>query len=190
MEYVTQTAKVCSIPSEVSLADGSIARENAYPWYALCIRQRFREQCEDYLKAHSYDFFSPVKTEVRQWSDRRKVAHVPLFPGYLFCRFEDKESMPIWYAPGVIDIINSGGRLLEVDTEQIENVRRCIDASASMDVVPELVRGRKVRVIAGPMAGVSGVLAFVKQQQRVALEITMMNRTVLVEIHAADLAPI
>ncbi len=187
MEYVTQMAAVCSIPSKVEFSGMAVDRDNAYPWYALCIRQRFREQCEDYLKAYAYDFFSPVKTEVRQWSDRRKTAQVPLFPGYLFCRFECKESMPIWRAPGVIDIINSGGRFLEVDAEQIDNVKRCLEASASVDVVPELVRGRKVQVIAGPMAGVFGVLAFVKQQQRVALEITMMNRSVLVEIHASQL---
>ena len=190
MEFVTQSAEVCSIPPQAVFAGRSDARENPSPWYALCIRQRFREQCEDYLKAHSYDFFSPVKTEVRQWSDRRKIAHVPLFPGYLFCRFESRESTPVWHAPGVIDIVNSRGKLLEVDAEQVENVKRCLDASAAMEVVPGLVYGRKVQVIAGPMAGVCGVLAFVKQQQRVGLEITMMNRTVLVEIHASYLAPI
>ena len=187
---VPQVAALCSIPSEVVFAGGSIVREIAYPWYALRIRQRFREQCEDYLKAHSYDFFSPVKPEVRQWSDRRKITHVPLFPGYLFCRFECRESMPIWLAPGVIDIINSGGRLLEVDAEQIENIKRCLDASVSIDVIPELIRGRKVRIISGPLAGISGVLTLIKQHLRVALEITMMNRTVLVEVHASHLAPI
>ena len=179
-----------SSPVEAVLAGERIIRENVSPWYALCIRERFRGQCENYLKIHSYDVFSPTKAEVRQWSDRRKVAHVPLFPGYLFCRFECKESMPIWRAPGVIDIINSGGRLLEVAEDQIDNIKRCVEASISMDVVSELVSGRKVQVIAGPLAGVCGVLAFVKQQLRVALEITMMNRTVLVEVHASHLVPI
>jgi transcription antitermination factor NusG len=160
---------------------------NPYPWYALYIRQRYREHCEEYLQAYSYEFFSPVRLETRQWSDRRKTTQVPLFPGYLFCRFNSKESAPIWCAPGVMDVVNAGGKFLEVDSGQIENIRRCLEARLPVDVVPELIRGQKVRITAGPMAGIFGVLAFVKQKLRVGLEITMMNRTVLTEVHASQL---
>jgi transcription antitermination factor NusG len=187
---MTETAELCLIPRESEFAESSIPLENSYPWYGLRIRQRFREDCENYLKAHAYDFFSPTRSEMRQWSDRRKITQVPLFPGYLFCRFDCKESLPIWHAPGLIDIVSSGGKLLEVDAEQIANVRRCLEASVAINVIPELVCGRKVQVIAGPLAGISGVLALIKHQLRVALEITMMNRTVLVEVHASHLAPI
>lgn len=176
-----------SVSPQVVFA-GNSAREVVYPWYALRIRQRFREKCEDYLRTRSYDFYSPARREMRQWSDRRKIAQVPLFPGYLFCRFDCRECLPIWHSPGFIDVVNSSGSLLEVDAEQIDNIKRCIDASVSMEVVPGLVRGRKVKVIAGPLIGISGVLAFIKQQERVGLQITMMNRTVLAEVQAAHLA--
>jgi transcription antitermination factor NusG len=92
--------------------------------------------------------------------------------------------------PGVIEIINAGGRFLEVDAEQIENVHRSLQSGLTVDVVPELVRGQRVRIVYGPMNGVEGVLTIVKNQLRVGLQISMMNRSVLVEVHPSQLQSI
>jgi transcription termination/antitermination protein NusG len=164
--------------------------EAQLPWFALYIRQRQREQCEEYLASRAYEYFSPARTEIRQWSDRKKVSTQPLFPGYLFCRFHPRRSAPIVRAPGVMEIVSAGGAYLEVDAVQIENVQRCLQSGYPVDVLPELACGQRVRITSGPMNGVEGVLTVVKQQLRVGLEISMMNRTVLVEVNASQLIPI
>jgi transcriptional antiterminator NusG len=187
MLIVTPVAEACPLLSPAALCESSIDLEVQLPWFALSIRQRERERCEAYLIVHSYEYFSPSRTETRQWSDRRKVFVSPLFPGYLFCRFDPGKSGPILRAPGVIDIISSGGHYLEVDSTQIENVRRCLVTGVGLDVVPTIRCGQKVRITSGPLNGIVGILAVLKHQLRVGLEISMMNRTVLVEVESSQL---
>jgi transcription antitermination factor NusG len=168
----------------------SIDIGETYPWFALYIRQRLREKCEEYLQSRSYDIFSPVRTEIHRWSDRNKAIDVPLFPGYLFCRFDPQKSAPILATPGVSGIINSGGKFLEVNPEQLENVRKSLDSGLPIEVVPDFVRGQRVRIISGAMAGIEGVLSALKNQIRVGLEVTMMNRSILVEVSPSQVVAI
>ena len=187
MPDVTPMAGVCPPYSPSALYEMYHNSQASLPWYALFIRQRERERCEDYLLAHSYEYFSPTRTEVRHWSDRKKVVKSPLFPGYLFCRFPPRTSGAILRAPGVIEIVSGGDRYLEVDATQIDSVRRCIETGARLDVAPALNYGQKVRITSGPLSGIIGVLTIFKQQLRVGLEISMMNRTVLVEVDSTQL---
>jgi transcription antitermination factor NusG len=189
MPIVTQIAEACPPLSPAVLCDTYCYPKSPIPWFALCIRQKERERCEGYLLAHSYEYFSPSRTEIRQWSDRKKVFVYPLFPGYLFCRFHARESGPILRAPGVIEIVSGGGHYLEVDSIQIEDVRRCLVNGFGLDVVPTIRCGQKVRITSGPLSGLVGILAVLKQQLRVGLEISMMNRTVLVEVESSQLMP-
>ena len=72
---------------------------------------------------------------------------------------------------------------------QLENVRRGFESGLPYEVVPYLTCGNKVRISSGPMAGIDGVLTVLRSQLRVGLQITMMNRSVLVEVSPAQLAP-
>jgi transcription termination/antitermination protein NusG len=187
MPDVTRMAVACPQPSPIALCIPFCEPEASLPWFALFIRQREREQCEAYLASRSYEYFSPTRSEVRQWSDRKKVTIQPLFPGYLFCRFDPRKSAPVLRAPGVIEIVSGGNVYLEVDALQIENVQRCLQSGFALDVLPTLAQGQKVRIMSGPLTGVEGVLTVLKQQLRVGLEISMMNRTVLVEVNSSQL---
>jgi transcription termination/antitermination protein NusG len=189
MPTVTRIAEACPPPSPDALYEASCDTESPLPWFALSIRQKERERCEAYLLVHSYEYFSPSRTETRQWSDRKKVFVNPLFPGYLFCRFHPRKSGSVLRAPGVIEIVSGGGHYLEVDATQIEDVRRCLANGFGLDVVPTIRCGQKVRITSGPLNGIVGILSVLKQQLRVGLEISMMNRTVLVEVESSQLMP-
>lgn len=189
MQDVTRMAVACPPPTPSALYDVGRDSEPSLPWFALFIRQRERERCESYLFAQSYEYFSPVTTEYRQWSDRKKLTKTPLFPGYLFCRFHPSKSAPLLRAPGVCEIVSAGSCYLEVDAAQIADVRRCVETGAKLDVVPPLSFGQRVRITAGPLTGIAGTLTVFKQQLRVGLEISMMNRVVLVEVDSSQLLP-
>lgn len=47
------------------------------------------------LTYKGYECFLPVYNTTRQWSDRVKTVSVPLFPGYLFGRFDVQHRLPI-----------------------------------------------------------------------------------------------
>jgi transcription termination/antitermination protein NusG len=186
----TLMAEACKSANNFETNYSEIFSMASKSWFALTIRQKLRLQCEAHLRAQQFNLFSPTMTEVRIWSDRKVRAEVPLFPGYLFCSFNPADAWRIIRTPGVLEIVNAAGRLLEVDRDQLIAVGKSLTAGQRIEVVPALFKGQRVRIISGPMAGIEGVLAIVQQELRVSLEITMMNRSVLVEIDRSNIEPI
>jgi len=56
-------------------------------------------------KGKGYEWFLPLLQSRRRWSDRVKEVDAPLFPGYLFCRFNPNDRLPILKTPGVTQIV-------------------------------------------------------------------------------------
>ncbi len=75
-----------------------------YPWFALQTRSRYEHFVAAMLRGKGYELFLPVYTCQRRWSDRIKELELPLFPGYLFCRFNPLDRFPILVTPGVIQV--------------------------------------------------------------------------------------
>ena len=57
-------------------------------WYALYVRPRFEKLVHYQLAEKGYETFFPTYISRRKWSDRVKSLCLPLFPGYVFCRFD------------------------------------------------------------------------------------------------------
>ena len=160
------------------------------PWFAVRVREKFRDNAEQMLRAQDVEFFSPMTTERRQWSDRQKTVTVPLFPGYLFCRFDPERQLTILRTLGVIDIVRRGARLAEVDPVELKAVERALGIDKHVESLPRLIEGQPVRVILGPLRGVTGVLVEQKNEWKLLLAVTMMNRSVAVAIDRAQVEAI
>ncbi|MDQ6708172.1 MAG: hypothetical protein M3Z85_19625, partial [Acidobacteriota bacterium] len=84
------------------------AEPELHPWFALRIRSRFEKTTATILRGKGYEEFSPSYRSKRQWSDRMKEVDLPLFPGYMFCRFNPLDRFPILCTPGVVSIVGIG----------------------------------------------------------------------------------
>jgi transcription antitermination factor NusG len=58
-------------------------------WYVLQTRSRFEKKCFDLLLLQGITVFLPTRKLKKQWSDRIKEIESPLFPGYIFVKFEE-----------------------------------------------------------------------------------------------------
>src|SRR5919198_63927 len=64
-----------------------LAGSSASPcWYAIQTRSRHEKFVDSQLRQQGIITFLPLASELRCWSDRRKLVQLPLFPGYLFVR--------------------------------------------------------------------------------------------------------
>src|SRR5271157_5027662 len=71
-------------------------------WYAIRVRSKFENAASVVLNGKGYEAFLPTYRSRRSWSDRVKELDLPLFPGYLFCRFDVRDRLlPILTTPGV-----------------------------------------------------------------------------------------
>ena len=84
----------------------------AMKWYAIRTRSRHEKVVERHLLGQGIDVFSPVISQVRQWSDRRKVVEAPLFAGYAFVRIAPtpEERLRVLKTQGVVDMVGGQGQ--------------------------------------------------------------------------------
>src|ERR1700680_3289427 len=81
---------------------------NSVSWFALQIRSRWEGTTAGLLRDKGLETLLPPYTAKRKWSDRFKVVELPLFPGYVFCRFDVHDRLPVLITPGVISVVGRG----------------------------------------------------------------------------------
>lgn len=152
-----------------------------YPWFALQVRMRHEGGVADQLCSKGYERFLPLHKVRRHWSDRVKEVDSPLFPGYLFCRFNPQDRLPILKTPGVAQIVGYNHVPIPVDEQEIEAIRTLVASGVPNFPCPYLEIGSRVRIEAGALRGLEGILTELKGKRRLILSITLLQRSVAVE---------
>ena len=127
----------------------------------------------------------PRLTAVRQWRDRKKVVQLPLFPGYLFVH--DVLDTPTYYEiiklPGVVRLLGHQGRLVAVPPETISSLKLTVASDRPYYPYRYLLKGKWVRVVEGPLAGVIGIIReYNDQKRKVVVEVELFRRAMAVEL--------
>src|SRR5271163_1799064 len=113
-------------------------------WFALQIRARQEFRISEHLRSNGFEGFLPTYRLNKRWSDRIKEVESPLFPGYLFCRFDPLDRLPILKIPGVIQIVGFNRRLVAVDEDEIRAIQALVASGIPNHPCPYLEVGDKV----------------------------------------------
>jgi transcription antitermination factor NusG len=133
--------------------------------------------------------FLPLFRTRRRWSDRMKELELPLFPGYVLCRFAAYEKGAVLSVPGVRSIVGFGTQLAEIPDAEVESVRSLLHAGIPVRPWPYLEIGNRVRIEAGPLAGVQGVLLKFKNAWQVVVSVEILQRSVMAEVDLTAVFP-
>jgi transcription antitermination factor NusG len=158
---------------------------NVFPWFALQVRTRQEASVAQQLNGQGYERFLPLYKVRKRWSDRIKEVNAPLFPGYLFCRFNPQDRLPILKTPGVIQVVGFNNGPAAVDEAEIRSIQTLVTAGVPHQPCPFLAAGDRVRIESGPLLGLEGILIDVKRSHRLVLSVTLLQRSVAVEIDSA-----
>lgn len=161
-----------------------------FQWYAIRTAAGREKAVSAQLQNKGFEEFLPLYKSKRQWSDRTKELEFPLFPGYLFCRFDFSNRLPILVTPGVKLIVGYGKIPAPVSDGEIESLHRAIRSGAEATPWPYLSVGQRVRVREGSMAGVEGILLQVKNSWRIVLSVDLLRRSVAVELDRGAISPV
>jgi transcription antitermination factor NusG len=159
------------------------------PWFALRVRSGREPRVADHLASKGYELFLPLYSCHRRWSDRMKKVDLPLFPGYLFCRFNPYNRLPILKTPWLLQIVGFTNNPSPVKDEEIRSIRTIVASGATVEPFPFLNIGEKVRIESGPLAGLVGIVAQFKGKQKLVLSISLLQRSVAVEIDSTRVTP-
>jgi transcription antitermination factor NusG len=167
---------------------------NAQPaivsWFALQVRGRQEVNISENLASNGYEWFLPLYKSSKRWSDRIKQVDSPLFPGYVFCRFNPLNRLPILKIPGVIQIVGFNRQLVAVDEVEIRAIQALVASGIPNHPCPYLEVGDKVRIESGPLRGLEGLLAEFQGNHQLVLSVTLLQRSVAVKIDSASVTSV
>jgi transcription antitermination factor NusG len=143
-----------------------------------------------HLQEKGYEVFLPAYVSSRKWSDRVKSLSLPLFPGYLFCRFDVNARLPILITPGVQSIVGVGKTPVSVDEAEISAVHHVLEAGVPAQPWPYVAMGQRVLVEQGPLEGLTGIVVRAKGADRLIVSVSLLMRSVSVEIDRDWIQPL
>jgi transcriptional antiterminator NusG len=160
---------------------------SAPKWYAAYTSANHEKRVAGEFGRRSMECYLPLHGSVRRWKDRRVRLQLPLFPGYVFVRIALPERLRVLQVPGVARLVGFEGHLAPVPDEDIEAIRTCLAGEHPLLPHPYLQRGQRVRVLTGPLAGLTGVVVRQKKQTRLVISFDLLMRSVAVELDPSDL---
>jgi len=161
-----------------------------YPWFAIRVRSNRERVVSVYLRETGYEEFSPTYKLERQWSDRTKILDQPLFPGYVFCRLNLSDRLPVLQVPGVFGLVCVGRAPAAIPEAEVLRVRALIESGLLVTPWPFLEIGQSVLIERGPLAGLEGILQRLKGKLRIIVSVTLLQRSVSAEIDRAWIRPL
>ena len=159
------------------------------PWFGLQTELKKERVAAAHLEFKGYHVFLPMLRKRRQWSDRSVDSTSPLFPGYLFCRFESAKPL-IVSTPGVVAILGFGKHPEPIPESEIDAIQTILRSGLPAEQHPYLRAGDMIAIIDGPLKGVEGVLVKSKSKLKVVVSITILQRSVAVEVSREAVEPI
>lgn len=151
-------------------------------WYALYTKHQHEKTAFESLSKKGFEVLLPLYKTKRKWKDRTKIVFLPVFPCYLFLRANLVRKLEILKTPGIFWFVENGGSACEVPEQDIEAIRKITAGYAQVEPHPYLKCGELVRVRTGPFAGVTGILARVKNRYRVVVCVELLQQAVAVEV--------
>ena len=160
------------------------------PWFAIRVRPRYEKQVAESLESKGIKTLLPFYLARRRWSDRVKQIELPLFDGYLFCQTSPDVRLPVLVTPGVIHFVGCGNIPVPIEQHEIEAIQKVVCAGAAARPWPFLRQGDRVRVDEGPLRNLEGILVKNDGGEQVVISVTLLQRSMAVQVDRAWLRPI
>jgi transcription antitermination factor NusG len=156
-------------------------------WYAVYTASRCERRIAAQLTGFGVESYLPLLHEIHRWNKRNAEVDVPAFPGYVFARFALKDRDVIMRTSGVVYLVGfPAGVPTEIPSEEIEALRLGLLSGAAAPCA-FIARGARVRVRCGVLTGLEGILERRKERFRVVLSLSLLQRSVAVEVDERDL---
>ncbi len=150
-------------------------------WYVVYTQSRAENRAQWHLRNQGFECFVPRCRRTRRHARKTDTVLEPLFPRYLFVRFDVNASrwLAINSSRGVITLLTDGKRPVPVPNDVVEKLM----AEADEQGVTPLAslgmfwKGQEIRIKSGPFAGQMGEVADVlaKERDRVQVLLSMLG---------------
>ena len=176
------------LSSETGIGEMPHVENPHHAWYAVQTAYRCEQRVALGLTVKGLRTYLPLLREVHQWKDRRKLIEVPAFGGYLFVHYEPslRNRVKVLETNGVVRLLGGNHAPSQISEAEIDAVRRTLDSSLPCDRCDALTPGTLVKVTRGPLAGVQGRLARIKNSLRLIVTVSVFSQAISAELNLSD----
>jgi transcription antitermination factor NusG len=157
-------------------------------WYAGYTASRHEKRVAEQLAQRSVEHYLPLYEAVHRWKDRDARVQLPLFPSYVFVHLALKDRMRTLTIPGVVGLVGHP-KPTPLPGDEIEAIRNYLSHCLPVEPYPYLTQGKRVRIKAGPLAGLQGFVLRRKSACRVVINLDLIHRSLVVDVAECDLEP-
>jgi transcription antitermination factor NusG len=175
-----------SSPPRATVPPSPIAAAPAGSAWLVChTKPRCEKKFAALLVAERFPAYLPLVTSIRRYQQQTKRFTKPLFPGYVFACVPLERKARVYQQ----DLL---ARTIPVDDEprflrQLEDVQAIVASGYELSVLPLLTRGRRVRIVGGPLHGLEGFVDDPSNPRGVVLSVDVLQQGLLVKLPAENL---
>ena len=151
-------------------------------WIAVYTKSRHEQIVVNELNKKNIESYCPMFKERRQWSDRKKWVHFPLFRSYVFANIEINENIYVLQTIGVNTIVKFQEKISIIPDQVIDNIKNIIEGGYSVEQTDYFIKGDEVRVVSGPLKGLDGVVLDLRGANKIIIKIESIQQAFSVEI--------
>ena len=185
MNQLNQSMNRISTKSKLLSPYQQFARsEDFQKWYVVQSKPREELRAQHFLKEKNLQTYLPLMEVVTVRQSRISTRKKPLFPGYLFCRFDPEESLAyVRWTKGVAKILPESVSPLPVD-EDLINAIRGLEEKDGIIKKKRLKRNDRIRIAHGPMKDIMGIFEnWTSDAGRVRVLLNFIKYQATVELH-------
>jgi len=153
-------------------------------WIAVYTKPRHEKVVQAEFEEKQIESYLPLIRKKHRWSDRMKWVETPIFKSYIFARIELKNYMDVLQTHGVHHIIKFQNKIAVIPEFQIKNLKKMIDGGFDPFPSDYFVVGDEVKVMGGPLKGITGVIARSDSADKLIIKIDAIQHAVAVQIES------
>ena len=158
-------------------------------WFILKFKPNSHHQARKNLTRQGFEVFLPLHDTTSRKLSRFINTSKPLFPGYMFIRFNRAESN--WHkinnTYGVSRLITFNSILNSIPTIFIDHLMKRYDTSGKLLPIQKLKKGDQVEVLKGPFANFIATVEKYEADQRIWILMDLMGRKTKIQTPSDNL---
>jgi transcription antitermination factor NusG len=157
-------------------------------WLVCHTKPRCEKKFAALMKAEKLEHYLPLVDSVRKYAQQTKKFTKPLFPGYVFAQVPVERKARIYQQ----DLLARAIIVEDVPKflRQLADVKAIVASGFELSVMPLLTKGRRVKIVGGPLHGLEGFVDNPSQPQGIVISVDVLRQGLLVKVPAENLQPL
>ncbi len=173
------------MPLAPDLALPPTAPARALAWLVCHAKPRCEKKFAALMAAERFEHYLPLITSVRHYAQQTKKFTKPLFPGYVFACVPLEEKSRIYQQ----DLLARAITVADEPTflRQLADVKAIVASGYEVSVMPLFTKGRRVKIIGGPLYGLEGFVDDPSNPHGIVLSVDVLRQGLLVKVPVESL---